>query len=175
MTLGQLANTGAGPQLRFTRRLPHPTEKVWRALTETQHLGAWFPDRVVGEWKPGATLRFVDREGRGEPFDGRVIAVDPPRVLEFTWGTDTLRFELQPEGDVTILTLIDTIDDIGKGARDGAGWHECLDFLEVELEGRKPTAKPGEIWQHVHPKYVAEFGPEASTIGPPEGFEPDSD
>jgi uncharacterized protein YndB with AHSA1/START domain len=171
MTLGQLANTAAGPQLRFTRRLPHPPEKVWRALTETEHLRAWFPSRIVGEWRPGATLRFVDDEEREEPFAGRVVVVEPPRVLEFMWGTDRLRFELQPDGDVTILTLIDTIDDIGKGARDGAGWHECLDFLEAALEGQKPTPKPGEIWQQVHPKYVAEFGPEAATIGPPEGYE----
>jgi uncharacterized protein YndB with AHSA1/START domain len=29
--------------VRFTRLLPHPPEKVWRALTEAGHLAAWFP------------------------------------------------------------------------------------------------------------------------------------
>jgi uncharacterized protein YndB with AHSA1/START domain len=175
MTLGRLENTAAGPQLRFTRRLAHPAHKVWRALTETEHLDAWFPQRIEGAWERGATLRFVDREGRGEPFDGRVVAVEPPRVLEFTWGTDTLRFELAADGDETVLTLLDTIDDIGKAARDGAGWHACLDLLETDLDGRPPASDAGEVWQQVHPKYVAEFGPEAATIGPPEGFEPDGD
>jgi uncharacterized protein YndB with AHSA1/START domain len=175
MTLGSLENTAAGPQLRFTRRLPHRPEKVWRALTETEHRDAWFPDHVDGAWKQGATLRFVDRDGRGEPFEGQVLAVDPPRLLEFTWGTDTLRFELEADGNATVLTLLDTIDEIGKAARDGAGWHACLDLLEIDLDGGGPAPNAGQIWQQVHPKYVAEFGPEAATIGPPEGYDPGRD
>jgi uncharacterized protein YndB with AHSA1/START domain len=172
MTLGQLDTATSRPQLRFTRRFPHPPAKVWRAVTEPDHLRAWFPDRIEGEWKVGATLQFVDQGGRVEPFTGEVLVVDPPRVLEFTWGTDTLRFELEPDGDATILTLLDTIDELGKAARDAAGWHECLDHLEDELGGKQPK-KPGRIWAKVHPEYVAAFGPEASTIGPPEGWEPE--
>jgi uncharacterized protein YndB with AHSA1/START domain len=33
---------------------PHAPEKVWRALTQPQHLQAWFPDNVEGDFEPGA-------------------------------------------------------------------------------------------------------------------------
>jgi uncharacterized protein YndB with AHSA1/START domain len=171
MTFGQLDRTTARPQLRFTRRLAHPPEKVWRALTEPEHLRAWFPQRIEGGWEPGATLEFVS-EGQGS-FEGQVVAVDPPRTLEFTWGTDSLRFELEADGDGTVFTLIDTFDDLGKAARDAAGWHECLDDLETELAGRASATTRGEVWARVHPQYVDAFGPEAATIGPPEGWQPE--
>ncbi len=41
--------------------------------------------------------------------------------------TRRTRIELQADGAGTLLTLTDTFDDLGKAARDGAGWHECLD------------------------------------------------
>ena len=39
--------------LRFRRRLPHPPEKVWRALTESEHLQHWMPCDLVGERRAG--------------------------------------------------------------------------------------------------------------------------
>ena len=137
-------------------------------ITEPEHLGAWFPDRMIGVPAPGARLRFeTGLEGVPE-FDGEVLAFEPPALLELRWGTDLLRFEIAPDGDAACtLTLVDTIDAVGKAARDGAGWHECLDRLEDELRGAGPSFAPGERWLRVHPEYIAKFGPEASTIGPP--------
>ena len=63
--------------------------------------------------------------------------------------------------------IIDTITELGKAARDGAGWHVCLDGLEADLDGRPAPAMP-ESWQAIHPSYVSDFGPDASTIGPPQ-------
>lgn len=162
---GILEQTDAGPRLRFVRHLAHPAERVWRAITEPEHLAAWFPDTiVVDEWAPGAPLRF-EHPDFNLNFDGEVLAVDPPRLLEFRWGTDTIRLEIEADGDGTRLTLLDTIDELGKAARDAAGWHVCLDRLGDHLDGR---ASSGD-WAAVHPGYVEAFGPEASEIGPPEG------
>jgi uncharacterized protein YndB with AHSA1/START domain len=166
---GELEVLGEGRwALRFTRHLSHPIDMVWRALTEPEQLQAWFPDRLVGDLTvPGAALRFESDEGAFAPFEGRVIAVKPPVLLEITWGTDTLRFDLEADGPGCTLTLTDTIDELGKAARDGAGWHTCLDFLEVALDGATPSFTTTERWQSVHPGYVQAFGPEASTMGPP--------
>jgi hypothetical protein len=79
-----------------------------------------------------------------------------------------LRFELRPDGDGSVLTFLNTFDELGKAARDGAGWHACLDLLEHHLTGETAPWDPGERWQQVHPSYVERFGPEASTIGPPQ-------
>ena len=165
---GILEPAGNRWQLRFTRRLGHAPEKIWRALTEPEQLQAWFPQRIVGEWSVGAPLRFVSAFG---DFEGEVMAFEPPSLLEFRWGTDTIRLEVAPEGRGSVLTLIDTFDELGKAARDAAGWHECLDALEHAVVGTRPAWAPGDRWQAVHDTYVDRFGPEAATIGPPPGRE----
>jgi uncharacterized protein YndB with AHSA1/START domain len=166
--LGSLARHGDAWQLTFTRRLAHPREKVWRAVTEPDHLAVWFPQQIVGERRAGAHLRFVSSAGDG--FDGEMLVFDPPSVMELTWGADRLRIELAPSGGGTLLTLTDTFDDVGKAARDAAGWHECLDRLVTDLD-RSDAGRWGDVWRQVHPIYVERLGPEAATIGPPEGWE----
>jgi uncharacterized protein YndB with AHSA1/START domain len=166
---GQLERIGDRGRLTFTRSLKHAPEKVWRALTETDQLAEWFPDGPPrGKFVEGETVQFGvsdDREG----FEGTVVTVDPPRLLEYTWGGDTLRFELQPDGDGTVLTFTDTFDEYGKAARDGAGWHACLDMLGHALDGTRPAGDNGSNWREVYAGYIERLGPEASTIGPPEG------
>lgn len=165
---GQLEQHDGRWRLRFTRRFPHPPEKVWRALTEPEHLAAWFPTDIEGERRTGAPLRFVFRGGEGPTIDGEMVACDPPSLLELRWGgSETLRFELRPDGDGTLLTFVDTFDEIGKAARDAAGWHACLDALALHLDDRPAPAEPAERWQRLHATYVERFGPEAATIGPP--------
>lgn len=72
-----------------------------------------------------------------------------------------------PEG--TELTLLDTLDQHGKAARDAAGWHACLDALTLHLDGERDARGAMRHWADLHQRYVADLGPEASTIGPPEG------
>jgi uncharacterized protein YndB with AHSA1/START domain len=164
--LGTLEGQGDRWRLIFTRRFAHPIEKVWRAVTEPEDLETWFPQAIIGERRTGATLRFVSSSGDG--FDGELLVFDPPTTVEFMWGTDRLRIELQDEDGATRLTLTDVFGELGKAARDGAGWHECLERLGVALGGGEPAAW-GDCWRSVHPRYVECFGPEASLIGPPPG------
>jgi uncharacterized protein YndB with AHSA1/START domain len=172
---GQLEEIGGNWRLRFERRLPHPPEKVWRALTEPEHLEAWFPTTIEGELEVGAALRFSHRNADLPAMEGEMLACEPPSLLEFRWGSDTLRFVLEPEGSGTTLTLVDTLEELGKAARDGAGWHVCLDQLGHHLEGSEPPWTSAERWQEVHGSYVDEFGPEAAAIGPPEELKEHSD
>src|SRR5271155_785064 len=116
--LGTLARQGDRWTLTFTRKLPHPREKVWRAVAAPGDLAGGGPQGGVGERKAGAPLRFVSSEGDG--FDGQMLVFDPPSVMEFTWGTDLLRIELAADGAETVLTLTDTFEDVGKAARDAA-------------------------------------------------------
>lgn len=165
---GQLTETDGTWRLRFTRVLPHAPEKVWRALTEDEHLEAWFPTTIEGDRASGAALRFEHRDADLPAMEGEMIACEPPSLLEFTWGEDTLRFQLAPHEAGTELTLIDTLAERGKAARDGAGWHVCLDRLGYHLEGAEPPWTSPDRWRQVHGSYVEGFGPEAATVGPPE-------
>jgi uncharacterized protein YndB with AHSA1/START domain len=157
--------------LRFERRLGHPQEKVWRAITEPEHLEAWFPTTIDGERAAGARLRFTFPGGQAEPMDGVMLAYDPMSLLELQWGPDIVRIQLEPISEGTLLTLLDTIEERGKGARDGAGWHTCLDALTAHLDGVAHARSELDRWKDVHEHYVDSFGPEAATIGPPEGVE----
>jgi hypothetical protein len=135
-------------QLRFVRRLPHAPEKVWRAITERSSLEQWFP-----------------LEG-GEP---ETLVSEPPRLLELDFGGDILRFEIEPSEEGCVLTFTDTFGELGKAARDAAGWHVCIERLEAHLRGEEVQWETRERWSEVHPGYVEALGPEAATIGPPPG------
>jgi uncharacterized protein YndB with AHSA1/START domain len=164
---GALEHTDGRWRLTFTRRLRHSPEKVWRALTEPEQLLAWFPTDIEGERAPGAALRFRFRDGDAPAIDGEMIVFDPPSVLEFRWGNDeTLRFELEPDAEGCLLTFVNTFDELGKAARDAAGWHACLDLLGYHLSGEPAPWTPQERWQEVHSSYVEHLGSEAAAIGP---------
>jgi uncharacterized protein YndB with AHSA1/START domain len=167
---GDLQAAGERWILRFSRRLPHPPEKVWRAITEPAHLDTWFPTRIVGSWEVGAPLRFEFREEQAPSFDGEVLAFEPTSLLEFRWGPDTIRLEIAPDATGCVLTLTDSFDELGKAARDAAGWHVCLDTLEHSLDDAAPPWSETERWRDVHGGYVERLGPAASSIGPPEAF-----
>lgn len=168
-SLGQLERHGDRWQLRFVRRFPHSPETLLRALTEPEQLAVWFPTDVIGERAAGADLRFVFRDGEGPPLDGKLLAYEPPRLVEYRWGDDeTLRFELEPDGDGARLTFVNTFGELGKAARDGAGWHARLNELADHLDGHESPLSSIERWAEVHPLYVDLLGQEASTIGPPQ-------
>jgi uncharacterized protein YndB with AHSA1/START domain len=155
-------------RLRFTRTLPYPPEKVWRAVTEPEQLAHWFPTTIEGERAAGAPLRFAFPNGQLPAFDGEMIAYEPPLLLELRWGPDLLRLELRAVERGTELTLLDTLEVPGKAARDGTGWHTCLDALEGALRDREDARDELGRWEELHPRYVERFGAEAATIGVPE-------
>ncbi len=167
MTHGELERTPDHTRLRFTRPLAHHPDKVWRAITEKEHLATWFPQEIVGEWAVGSQLQFVSQ--MVPAFTGEVLAYDPPSLLEFRWGTDVIRLEVEPTETGCTLTLTDTFTEVGKAARDAAGWHVCLDALEHDLAGTTPPWTTMDRWGDVHPAYVESFPPEAATLGPPPG------
>jgi len=82
-------------RLRFTRTLPHPPEKVWRAVTEPEHLARWFPTTIEGERSSGAPLRFSFPRAQAEPFTGEMLAYDEGSAMELSWGGDIVRLELR--------------------------------------------------------------------------------
>jgi uncharacterized protein YndB with AHSA1/START domain len=169
---GQLDVRESRATLRYERRLSHPAESVWRALTEPAHLEAWFPTTIDGERATGAPLTFVFRELELEPMQGEMLAYEPPSLMELRWGEDVLRFVLEPdEPERCVLRLTVTFEELGKIARDGAGWHSCLDRLAYDLAGEQPPFSASDRWRDVHDTYVERLGPEAARIGPPEEWE----
>jgi uncharacterized protein YndB with AHSA1/START domain len=168
---GSLGRVGDVSVLRFRRRLAHPPQRVWAALTDDGHLAGWFPTTIEGERTPGAPLRFSFRQSEGDPFDGEMRVFEPPSVMELRWADDILRFELEPDGTGCFLSLTVTFPEHGKAARDAAGWHVCLEQLSHVVDATTLPWEPPDRWRVVHAGYVTRLGPEASTVGPPEAWE----
>jgi len=161
-----LSNVGARPTVRFERDLTDPPPTVWRALIDPEDLKAWFPSEIMTErWEVGAQLTFVFPDNPQFTMTGTVLEFDEPRLLVYTWGEDTLRFELTPtESGGTRLVLINELSP-GVAARTAAGWQLCLE----RLAGVIP---PRDAWRPLFQQYTAAFEPELGPQqGPPAGFE----
>jgi uncharacterized protein YndB with AHSA1/START domain len=67
--------------LTFQRRLSHRPEKVWRGLTDPEHVAAWFPTTIDGDHVAGAPLSFRFRDMQLPPIVGEMLAFEPPSLL----------------------------------------------------------------------------------------------
>ena len=145
-----------GYQLRFERHLHHPVEKVWTALTNPAQLTQWLaPGELELALGGRVYLAFTDGEG---VIDGRVTAIAPPQLLEFTWtdkGNDLgfVRWELTAEDGGTRLVLTHTVPEAARafGLPALAGWHSLLDRLAALLDDQ-PFAP--DRWQELHDDYA---------------------
>jgi uncharacterized protein YndB with AHSA1/START domain len=150
------------PAVRLERQLPDPLPVVWQALTDREQLRSWFPCDVIvegGRWEVGAAITFpFPPEVIEMTLTGEVLEVEEPNALAFSWGDETLRFELAQQDDGTRLVLIDELP-AGAAARNATGWDMCLD----RLLGFDPAP---DTWQPRFDVYSAAFAP---VLGPQEG------
>lgn len=142
-TRGELIREGQRPGLRFVRRYPHPTERVWRALTESEQLRHWLPCDIVGDRAAGAAITLPFWSGHAEKYDidepvltGRIEFWDPPHVFGWTWGGDLLVFELTADGAGTrlVFTTWPEDPDLAGIASSAGGYHLCLAELTILLD-----------------------------------------
>ena len=156
---------GATWTLVLVRDLRHPPEKVWQALVDPAQLREWAPFDADGNLgAAGATVK-LNTVGAPTPqvTETKVTRADAPHVLEYTWGGNPLRWELEIHGGGTRLTLWTRIDRryVAMGA---AGWHICFDVLERLLGGQPIGRMVGvglmkfEGWQRLHAEYAKQFG-----------------
>lgn len=154
--------------LVLMRDLRHSPEKVWQALTDPAHLHEWAPFDAGGSLATTGATVTLTTVGAPTPqvSETRVTRADAPRLLEYNWGGQDIRWELAPFGTGTRLTLWHNIDRryIAMGA---AGWHICLDVLD-HLLGDAPIGRlvAGDAlrsggWQRLHAEYAKEFAIEA--------------
>lgn len=150
--------------LVLVRDLRHRPEKVWSAITDPAHLREWAPfdsDRSLAQ----TGVAKLTTVGAPTPMvsESQVKRAEAPRLLEFSWGEQNLRWELEPKGEGTRLTLWHNIhrNFIAMGA---AGWHICLDVLDRHIAGDPIGRLVGtdalkfEGWQRLHAEYGKQFG-----------------
>ena len=159
--------------LILVRELHHRPAKVWQALTDPAQLREWAPfdaDRNLGSTGP------VKLSTVGTPTpqvsETTVKRAEASRLLEYCWGGNDIRWEPEPLGDATRLTLRHNLDR-GFVSMGAAGWHICFDVLDRFLAGH-PIGRivAGEAmkfgWQRLNAEYATQFGVEAPSW-PPKG------
>lgn len=154
--------------LKIERRLPGPIERAWSYLTESDLRRRWLASGRM-EMKVGSSFELVWRndeltdppgrkpDGFGEEhrMESRIIELDPPRKLVFTWGErGEVSFELEEAGSDVLLTLIHRrISDRTNMLMIGAGWHMHLDILVARMSGKKEPAPFWDGWLRLKQEY----------------------
>lgn len=142
---GAVTYEGDTATITFERRIRHPVEAVWAALTEPGQLARWYLTEARIEGRPGGSLDYVSGPNRLH-VTGKVLTWDPPRVFEHEWNLEPqpwmpngerslVRWELTPDGDGTVLRV--THRRLSRALASGfvAGVHAFLDRLEEQLDG----------------------------------------
>ena len=160
---GAIVVAGDIADLVFIRRLPFPIETVWRALTDPSERALWFGKTALLVAQKGGAIEMI-ADGPPAPeamrkMVGKVLVYDEPHVFEHEWhqvhlGDSVVRYELQRDGDGTLLRM----SHKGLRHKDAAGYvpgeHAYLDRLEAAL-----SSTPVPDWQQRYAEVATLYGP----------------
>jgi uncharacterized protein YndB with AHSA1/START domain len=140
-----MTETATTRTLVIEREMPHPPEKIWRALTEGQLIEQWL---MTNDFQPVVGHRFQFRRAPMPNWNGiidsEVLVVEPNACLAYSWGS--LGFE-------SVVTWTLTPTEVGthvrmeqsgfpsekgpnfKGAK--YGWQKFIGNLERIIGGLK--------------------------------------
>jgi uncharacterized protein YndB with AHSA1/START domain len=142
------------PEFVYVTYIETTPEKLWHALTDGNFTERyWFGARLRSDWKVGSSFEMVRSDGTVSDA-GKVVEVDPPRRLAYTFVnlSDKYKnefpalatFELEPYGKLVKLTL--THEGFAEGSKFYAGiskgWPAILSSLKSLLETGQPLEIP---------------------------------
>lgn len=161
----QVEKDGDKWTLVLVRELRHSPDKVWQALTDPAQLREWAPFDADGNLGKAGNKVNLTTVGAPAPHvtETKVTRADRPKALEYNWGDFNMKWQLEPVGGGTRLTLWTNIDRryIAMGA---AGWQICLDVLDHLLDGQPigrlvgPDVARFSGWQKLNAEYAKKFG-----------------
>ena len=137
--------------LKFERRLSHPREIVWKAITDSKEIFRWLPDyKGVFDGYKGGAIDLVNTVS-GSHVTGNILVCDLHHVFEYEWHISpnqmfphgepesVIRFELNHDGDSdTLLTVTHRRVTKSTALSLAPGWHAYLDRLEAILNNQVP-------------------------------------
>jgi uncharacterized protein YndB with AHSA1/START domain len=148
---GEITFDGDYARLFYQRRLPHPPEKVWAAITDPAQLKQWFmATEIKIDGRPGGSVEM--KAGPAQIHSqGRILTWEPPHVYEYEWiakprpelpqgENSVVRWELKAIGHETLLTLVHRHLTRRTATGFGPGWHAFLDRLAAQTAGESLPA-----------------------------------
>ena len=129
--------------LVIEREMPHPPEKIWRALTEGSLIKEWLMDN---DFQPAVGHKFKFRSTPVPNWDGvinsEVLIVEPTKKLSYSWGAlgleSVVTWTLTPTAAGTHVRM----EHSGFGADQDAaykgatyGWQKFIGNMERVIAG----------------------------------------
>jgi len=125
------------------REMPHPPEKIWRALTQGELIREWL---MENDFQPAVGHKF---RLRATPFgkwdgviDGEVLVIEPNKQLSYTWTTlgleSVVAWTLTPTKTGTLVRVEQSgfrpdQEPNYKGAK--YGWNKFIGNLDKVVAG----------------------------------------
>ena len=130
-------------EVRFERELPHPVQRVWRALTDPPEHEQWTGWR--SQIDPVVGGRMVTHHGPGDEQEevvDEVTRFEPPHVFQHTFWKDAnpssiVTWELIPLGEAAcrlVLTHEFSPGSVPDQERNATGWARLVGLLADALE-----------------------------------------
>src|SRR4051812_25458647 len=136
-----------------------PPDRVWKALTTTADLAAWFRVGIDGDIAPGAEVWMTSKSPghEGQRFLVKVTEMTPPHRFVWQWHPGavdpnvdyslepwtTVTFTLEPSGRGTRLRVSETgFNEISLARRakvyqdNSQGWSEVLGWIRNYAEAK---------------------------------------
>jgi uncharacterized protein YndB with AHSA1/START domain len=138
-----MTNTAPTRSLIIERDIPHPPEKIWRALTQGPLIEEWL---MKNDFEPVVGHRFNFRStpvpGWNGVIDSEVLVIEPHARLAYSWGTmgmvSVVTWTLTPTKDGTRVRMEQT----GFPAEESAsykgatyGWTKFIGNMERVVGG----------------------------------------
>ena len=133
-----MTKTAPTRTLVIEREVPHPPEKIWRALTQSPLIEEWL---MKNDFQPVVGQSFNLRADWGV-VDCQVLVVEPNSRLSYSWGSLGLKsvvaWTLTPTKGGTHVRM----EQSGFGSEEDAyykgasyGWQKFIDSLERVVGG----------------------------------------
>jgi len=131
-------NTTETRSVVVEREMPHPPDKLWRALTQPHLIAEWL---MKNDFAPVVGHRFNLRGEWGGVLDCEVLVVEPNKELAYTWNHvhDDPAFSLQ---SVVTFTLTPT----------AAGTHLRMEQAGFRPDQRQAFGGANAGWQQMFAK-----------------------
>jgi uncharacterized protein YndB with AHSA1/START domain len=160
---GSVATLDGLTTVSLERHLRHPVERVWRFISEPEHMVAWLAEAEIEPFEGGKVLLrrlTTDEQGDQAVASGVITEYKPPHVLQLD--TDTqgrLRWELEGDGSGALLLFTAIGEYADRLAEVLAEWHLHHDFLGEALEGHPVDWPhwPRHRWDTLRTHYLTEL------------------
>lgn len=148
---GIITFEGGYGTIKFERRLSHPKEIVWNAITDPKEIFRWLPDyKGTFEGYTGGAIDLINTVS-GSHVTGDILICDRPSVFEYEWHISpnqmfphgelesVIRWDLKLDSDSDTLLIV-THNRLNKSTALllAPGWHAYLDRLEAILNNELP-------------------------------------